>query len=90
MILDGKKLTGLILKRVKERAISRGREIRESEIRNEIKSALKIDRHTLSNWECNWARLQKDGRPYNPTLEHLYELQWYFKLPDFKELIRDK
>lgn len=90
MIIDGKKLTGLIVNKAKERGISQGREVHESEIRKEIKTTLKIDRHTLSNWECNWTRFQKDGRTYNSTLEHLYELQWYFSLSNFKDLVRDK
>ncbi len=90
MILDGRKLTALILKKAKERGVSQGREVPESEIRKEIKEILKINRHTLSNWECNWTRLQKNGKIYNPTLEHLYELQWHFNLPNFKDLVRDK
>lgn len=83
MIMDGHKLRDLILKRAKEKGIS------ESEIRKEIKRRLQINRHTLSNWEHNWERLQKNGRVYNPTLQHFYELQWYFDLPNFKDLIRE-
>ncbi len=82
MILDGSKLTSLILKKVKEKGML------ESEIRKEIRKKLKVGRHTLSNWENNLERFQKNGRPYNPTLDHLYELQWYFDLPNFKDLIR--
>lgn len=83
MILCGKKLRRLISKEAEKRKVS------ESEIRKDIKQKLNIKRHTLSNWEHNWKRIQKSGKPYNPTLQHLYELQWYFELPNFKGLIRE-